>query len=99
MKVSQSIRPGCDEVSVTTPGACRVSHRFHPGLADQDVLRSATDLADALSTNGWTTREEGSKEAAGRRKCSDSVKAEAVKLLINSGRPAAQIPRHLGADE
>jgi hypothetical protein len=35
---SQSIRPGCDGISVTTPGACQVSHRFHAGLADQDVL-------------------------------------------------------------
>jgi len=34
-----------------------------------------------------------------RRKYADSYKAEAVELVINSGRPAAEIARELGINE
>lgn len=37
--------------------------------------------------------------AASRRKYSDSFKAEAVELVITSGRSAAQIARELGVNE
>lgn len=37
--------------------------------------------------------------AAGNRKYTDQFKAEAVELVITSGRPASQIARELGVNE
>ena len=37
--------------------------------------------------------------AAGNRKYTDQFKAEAVELVISSGRPASQIARELGVNE